>query len=49
MVFYILHVQTPKPHKKKLSIVVLNMQKDAWNIINLYQVWNIETLQVMEP
>jgi len=25
------------------------MQKDSWNIINLYQVWNVETLQVMEP
>jgi hypothetical protein len=24
------------------------MQKDSWNIINLHQVWNIETLQVME-
>ncbi len=25
------------------------MQKDSWNIINMYQVLNIEILQVMEP
>jgi hypothetical protein len=27
---------------------MLNMQKDSWNIINLHQVLNIETLQIME-
>jgi hypothetical protein len=31
-----------------MSIIILNMQKDFWNIINLHQVLNIETLQVME-
>jgi hypothetical protein len=33
--------------KKKLSIVILNIQSDFWNIIHLHQVLNIETLQVM--
>jgi hypothetical protein len=35
--------------EKKLFIVVLKMQKNSQNIINLYQVLNIQTLQVMEP
>jgi len=30
--------------KNWLFIVVLNMQKDFWNIINLHQVLNNETL-----
>jgi hypothetical protein len=28
--------------------VILKMEKNFWNIINLYQVLNIQTLQVME-
>jgi hypothetical protein len=30
------------------KIIILNMQKDSWNIINFHWVLNIETLQVME-
>jgi hypothetical protein len=32
-----------------MSTIVLNMQKDSWNIINSHRVLKIETLQVMEP
>jgi hypothetical protein len=35
--------------KQIVSTIVLNMQKDSWNIINSHQVLNFETLQVMEP
>ncbi len=35
--------------KNKLFIIILKMQKTSRNIINLYQVLNIQTLQVMEP
>jgi hypothetical protein len=34
--------------KKTIVIVVLNMQKGSWNIINLHQVLSNETLQVIE-
>jgi hypothetical protein len=35
--------------KKKLSIIVLNLQNDFWNIIHLHQVLNIGILQLMGP
>jgi hypothetical protein len=47
MIFYILHMQTSKPHKKIVRSCFKHA-KGPWNIINLYQVWNIETLQVIE-
>jgi hypothetical protein len=35
--------------EKQIVHDVLKMQKNSQNIINLYQVLNIQTLQVMEP
>jgi hypothetical protein len=41
------HLIRKKTFEKK-TIVILNMQKDFWNIINLHQVLNNESLRGIE-